>query len=112
MSAQQARKLAAWIGGAVLLPLAAWGAGRYDASKLDVSTFTIYTKTQDSIAAVQQLRDSVVGAKVDYLICRQCNTPCYVFDVVDGRVMEAQCLVCGNDATTEFSLGEDAGSDD
>lgn len=50
--------------------------------------------------------------EVDYLICRQCNTPCYVFDVVDGQVMEAQCLVCGNDAVGEFTLGEDAGSDD
>jgi hypothetical protein len=50
--------------------------------------------------------------EVDYLICRQCNTPCYVFEVVDGRVMEAQCLVCGNDAVNEFTLGEDAGTDD
>jgi hypothetical protein len=50
--------------------------------------------------------------EVDYLICRQCNTPCYVFEVVDGQVMEALCLVCGNDAVGEFILGEDAGTDD
>lgn len=71
MSAQQARKVAAWIGGAILLPIAAWGAGRYDASKLDVSAFVIYTKTQDSIAGVQQLRDSAVSSDLAYLICRQ-----------------------------------------
>ena len=50
--------------------------------------------------------------EVEYLICRQCNTPCYVFDIVDSQVMEAQCLVCGNDAINEFSLGEDAGSEE
>lgn len=50
--------------------------------------------------------------EVDYLICKQCNTPCYVFEMEDSRVLEAQCLVCGNDAANEFSLGEDAGSDD
>lgn len=50
--------------------------------------------------------------EVDYLICRQCNTPCYVFEVTDGRIIDATCLVCGNDSTSEFILGEDAGSDD
>jgi hypothetical protein len=35
-----------------------------------------------------------------------------VFEVVDGRIMEATCLVCGNDAVNEFTLGEDAGSED
>jgi hypothetical protein len=50
--------------------------------------------------------------EVEYLICRQCSTPCYVFDIIDSQVMEAQCLVCGNDAVNEFTLGEDAGSED
>jgi hypothetical protein len=50
--------------------------------------------------------------EVDYLICRNCSTPCYVFEVVDGRIMEATCLVCGNDSVNDFTLGEDAGSED
>lgn len=49
--------------------------------------------------------------EVDFLICRQCNTPCYVFEMEGGRVVEAQCLVCGNDAASEFTLGDDAGSE-
>jgi hypothetical protein len=50
--------------------------------------------------------------EVDFLICRQCNTPCYVFDMEAGRISEAQCLVCGNDTPSEFTLGDDAGSED
>jgi len=51
--------------------------------------------------------------EIDYLICQQCNTPCYVFEMDDGgAIKEAQCLVCGNDEVRLFILGEDAGSDD
>ena len=50
--------------------------------------------------------------EIDYLICRQCNTPCYVFEMDGSKVAEAQCLVCGNDSVTLFALGEEAGSDD
>jgi len=50
--------------------------------------------------------------EVDFLICKQCNTPCYVFDMDGNRITEAQCLVCGNDTPNEFILGDDAGSED
>jgi len=50
--------------------------------------------------------------EIDYLICQQCNTPCYVFEMDGGAIKEAQCLVCGNDEVRLFILGEDAGSDD
>jgi hypothetical protein len=49
--------------------------------------------------------------EVDYLICQTCLTPSYVFEMESGRVSEAQCLVCGNDEPAQFSMGEDAGSD-
>ncbi len=49
--------------------------------------------------------------EIDYLICQTCTTPSYVFEMEGGRVSEAQCLVCGNDEPAQFSLGEDAGSD-
>ena len=50
--------------------------------------------------------------EVDYLLCQQCGTPCYVFEMDGGRIVEATCLVCGNDEINQFNLGEDAGSDD
>jgi len=50
--------------------------------------------------------------EIDYLICKNCNSPCYVFEVEMGRVTEAQCLVCGNEETSMFELGEEVGSDD
>ncbi len=49
--------------------------------------------------------------EIDYLLCKQCSTPCYVFEMDGGRIVDAQCLVCGNDSITEFNLGEDAGSE-
>jgi hypothetical protein len=50
--------------------------------------------------------------EIDYLICKQCNSPCYVFETEGSLIKEAQCLVCGNDEITMFDLGEEAGSDD
>ena len=50
--------------------------------------------------------------EIDFLICKQCNTPCYTFDMEAGKITEAQCLVCGTDDITLFELGDEAGSDD
>jgi hypothetical protein len=49
--------------------------------------------------------------EVDYLICRQCSTPCYVFEMESGSIAEAQCLTCGNDVPSMFSIGEEGGSE-
>lgn len=46
--------------------------------------------------------------ELDYLICKQCNNPCYVFEMEHGRVTEAQCLVCGNEDIQSFDLGEES----
>jgi hypothetical protein len=43
---------------------------------------------------------------VDYLVCRQCNSPCYVFEMEGEQVIEAFCEVCGNDAPRRFLLGD------
>lgn len=48
---------------------------------------------------------------MDYLICQTCTTPSYIFEMEGGRITEAQCLVCGNDEPSQFSPGEDAGSE-
>lgn len=50
--------------------------------------------------------------EVEYLICSQCSTPCYIFEMDGTRIAEAQCLVCGNDAPGMFAIGEEAGSED
>ena len=57
------------------------------------------------------LRKVQEDREVDYLICHQCNTPCYVFEMDGGRIVDATCLVCGNDSASQFGLGEDAGSE-
>ncbi len=44
--------------------------------------------------------------EIDYLICRECNTPCYIFEMEGDRVREAQCQVCGNEDPSRFSIGE------
>lgn len=49
--------------------------------------------------------------EIDYLICNQCSTTCYVFESDNGRIAEAQCLVCGNDSPGMFNIGEEAGTE-
>lgn len=46
-------------------------------------------------------------ASPDYLICLECETPCYVFEWEDGKVTEVLCQACGNDDPEQFSLPED-----
>jgi hypothetical protein len=43
---------------------------------------------------------------IDYLVCKECNTPCYVFETESGRILEALCPICGNEDTRRFLLGE------
>ena len=44
---------------------------------------------------------------MDYLVCRQCNSPCYSFEMEKGKLTEAQCAVCGNEDLILFNIGED-----
>ncbi|HVT16211.1 MAG TPA: hypothetical protein VHQ90_08550 [Thermoanaerobaculia bacterium] len=46
-------------------------------------------------------------ATPDYLVCLDCETPCYDFDWQDGTIREALCRACGNDDPDEFALPED-----
>ena len=43
----------------------------------------------------------------EYLICLECETPCYVFEWEDGRVTEILCTSCGNDNPEQFARPED-----
>jgi len=39
----------------------------------------------------------------DYVICLECESPCYVFESEDGKIVEAFCTVCGNDDPAQFA---------
>ena len=43
----------------------------------------------------------------EFLICLNCETPCYIFDWMDGLVTEAFCEVCANDDVDQFMSEED-----
>lgn len=42
-------------------------------------------------------------AAPDYLVCLECESPCYVFEWRDDKVLEALCQVCGNDDPEGFA---------
>jgi hypothetical protein len=48
-------------------------------------------------------------AEPDYLICRECETPCYNFDWDSMRafVLSAFCEMCGNDSPEAFKVPDD-----
>ena len=44
---------------------------------------------------------------VDFLICRNCSSPCYVYEIDGQTVIEALCQTCGNEDVKEFSLEDE-----
>lgn len=46
-------------------------------------------------------------ASPEYVVCLECETPCYVFEWEEGRLTEVLCQSCGNDDTEQFALPED-----
>ena len=45
--------------------------------------------------------------EIEYLVCQECNTPCYDFEMQKGRLIEALCAICGNEDILTFHLTED-----
>lgn len=43
----------------------------------------------------------------EFLICLDCETPCYVFEWEDGEVTEILCEVCGNEDPEQFVTDEE-----
>lgn len=39
----------------------------------------------------------------DYVVCLDCETPCYVFEWRDDALREALCVACGNDDVDAFA---------
>lgn len=46
-------------------------------------------------------------ASPEYLVCLECETPCYQFEWEDGKISEVLCLSCGNDDPEQFLPPED-----
>ncbi len=43
----------------------------------------------------------------DYLICLECETPCYVFEWRNDKLVEATCTMCGNDDIAQFATEDE-----
>ena len=46
-------------------------------------------------------------AHPDYVICMECETPTYVFEWGNGKVVEAFCSACGNEDPSAFLSEEE-----
>src|SRR3954471_19527311 len=46
-------------------------------------------------------------ASPEYVVCLDCESPCYSFEWSDGELSEVLCEVCGNDLPDQFILPED-----
>lgn len=51
------------------------------------------------------ITDSVNGP--DYVVCIDCETPCYVFEWAEARLRDALCQTCGNDDVDRFATPEE-----
>lgn len=43
----------------------------------------------------------------DYVVCVDCETPCYVFEWVEGKLRDALCQSCGNDDVDRFATPDE-----
>jgi hypothetical protein len=43
----------------------------------------------------------------DYVICLECEAPCYVFEWREDKLIDALCTTCGNDDATQFVTEEE-----
>ncbi len=43
----------------------------------------------------------------EYLLCLECETPCYTFEWKVGELLEATCMVCASDDVDQFMTEED-----
>ncbi len=43
----------------------------------------------------------------DYLICLECESPVYVFEWKEDKVVEAICTVCGNEDISQFATEQE-----
>ena len=48
-----------------------------------------------------------LSSSPEYLICLDCEAPCYDFEWEEGKVTIIVCHVCGNDEPDQFITEED-----
>ena len=49
----------------------------------------------------------MASSEPDYVICLECESPCYEFTYKEGEVKEILCLVCGEEDPVMFLTEED-----
>jgi hypothetical protein len=65
-------------------------------------------KPRDPVILAFMSQDSARPSQYyDYLICLECESPCYVFDFKAEELVDALCEVCGNDDIDLFLSEED-----
>jgi hypothetical protein len=49
------------------------------------------------------------AASIEYIECKNCESPCYTFEIDQGRgvIVQALCSVCGNDDPLEFFVPDE-----
>lgn len=40
----------------------------------------------------------------EFLICKECETPCYDFEYKNGKILRAFCTVCGCEEVDDFKV--------
>lgn len=43
----------------------------------------------------------------EFVVCLECETPCYVFEFSEGEIQEILCEMCGNEEPDQFATTED-----
>jgi Zn ribbon nucleic-acid-binding protein len=51
----------------------------------------------------------MIMTEPDFLVCMQCDTPCYIFEWDDDKFKprEVLCITCGNDESADFETDEE-----
>ncbi len=44
---------------------------------------------------------------LDYVICLECESPCYILEVKDDVLVEAMCEICGNVDLASFATEDE-----
>lgn len=91
--------------------------GPYHAALLVVKPFGLLVAEDRGFALLKEGRSMT---QPEFLVCLECETPCYIFEWKDSKVTDILCESCGNDDPDTFLSEEDleamagdrAGSDD
>jgi hypothetical protein len=46
-------------------------------------------------------------AAPEFVVCLECETPCYDFEWEDGVIREILCEICGEDDPDQFATSEE-----